>query len=388
MKLSRTHSRILPAYSAVFFLSIQAYLVLYINSSFLDKYVSEAQIGLLYAIASVVSILFFLNIGSILNKIGNINFTVSSLFLVFFSTLGMVYSTNYFLALLSFVVYQAFITLLFFNLDIFLEFYIKDESTTGRVRSIFLTLSNLALVISPIFTAMVLTNGDYWKVYLLSLVALLPVLLIVKKYFKSFKDSTQKDIKFFATFSRLVAKKDVFRISLSRFILEIFYSLMVVYVPIYLHQHIGLSWTTIGFLFTIMLLPFILFEIPIGRLADKKFGEKEILILGFMIIAVSTVSITFINSTSFIIWAIVLFLTRTGASFVEITTESYFFKHVTSKDAQTIALFRSCRPLSYIVGPVLGGLLLLVIPHKFIYLILGLVVLLGIRFGSLLKDTK
>ena len=63
---------------------------------------------------------------------------------------------------------------------------------------------------------------------------------------------------------------------------------MVIYTPIYLHEHIGLPWSDIGIIFTIMLLPFVLFEFPAGKLADGKWGEKEPPIIGIILIAVST----------------------------------------------------------------------------------------------------
>ena len=182
--------------------------------------------------------------------------------------------------------------------------------------------------------------------------------------------------------------KDIWNISVARFILEIFYVWMVVYTPIYLNQYIHLPWSHIGILFTIMLLPFALFEYPIGKLADKLCGEKEIITIGFIIMSLATVSISFITTQSFVLWAVVLFLTRTGASLVEITTESYFFKHVNSKDVQDIAMFRSSRPISYIMAPAIAGTLLFFIPHNYLYLILGIGVMFGIKYTLALRDTK
>tara|TARA_Y100000031_G_scaffold104660_1_gene115116 strand:- start:54 stop:545 length:492 start_codon:yes stop_codon:yes gene_type:complete len=163
---------------------------------------------------------------------------------------------------------------------------------------------------------------------------------------------------------------------------------MVIYMPIYLNQHIGFSWPEIGIIFTIMLLPFVLFEYPLGRLADTKIGEKEILIIGFIILIFSTAFIPFMNTTSLIPWAILLFITRVGASFAEITTESYFFKHVDGTDTSTISLFRITRPVSYIVGPLIATIGLFFLNIQYIFLILAVVLLFGLYFSFKIKDTK
>jgi MFS family permease len=87
---------------------------------------------------------------------------------------------------------------------------------------------------------------------------------------------------------------------------------MTVYCPIYLHTTIGLSWSEIGVIITVMLLPFVLIELPLGRLADKKYGEKEIMIIGFLILGLSTMGLAFITSTNVWVWAIALLVTRIG----------------------------------------------------------------------------
>ena len=127
-------------------------------------------------------------------------------------------------------------------------------------------------------------------------------------------------------------------------------------------------------MFAIMLLPFPLFEIPLGKLADRKLGEKEILMTGFIVAGLSTV--------------VILFISRVGASAIEIMTESYFFKHVDGKDTDTISLFRILRPLGYIIGPLLGGVALIFINIKMIFLIPGFMLLLGVLPAFGIKDTK
>ena len=86
-------------------------------------------------------------------------------------------------------------------------------------------------------------------------------------------------------------------------------------------------------------------------MADKKFGEKEILAVGFIVMSLSTFVIPILKTPNFWVWASVLFLTRMGAALVEIASETYFFKHVKADDTSIISFFRMIRPTSYIVIP-------------------------------------
>ncbi|KKR45873.1 MAG: Glucose/galactose transporter [Parcubacteria group bacterium GW2011_GWA2_40_14] len=163
---------------------------------------------------------------------------------------------------------------------------------------------------------------------------------------------------------------------------------MVVYVPLYLEKYIGFSWTEIGIMFTIMLLPFVLFELPVGELEDRKYGEREFLTIGFVIMGLSTLFISFITLKSFWIWTTILFITRIGASFVEISTESYFFKHVNQEKPDVISFFRITRPLSFIVGPVIATIALQFMPFQYIFIVIGICMILGAHYSLALTDTK
>ncbi|MCK5022192.1 MAG: MFS transporter, partial [Candidatus Pacebacteria bacterium] len=318
-------------YILTFLFSMQVAIPTYINSSFLELHLPEKAIGFLYTIASLFTILSLLTIPVLLRKIGNF---ATTLFLVTINiavALILAFSPNTYLVLSAFILLLVVHTTIGFNLDIFLEKQ-TDDRNTGNIRGIYMTIANMAWVISPALAGLLLTNGDYWKIYLISSLILLPFLILFSIGFKSFKDPIYNKTLFCKTFRKIHENKNIFKIFMVRSFLQFFYSWMVIYTPIYLHKYIGFEWKMIGIIFTIMLLPFILFELPMGILADKKYGEKEILNLGIVILVISTISLSFINSSLFLIWAGVLFATRIGASFIEIMAESYFFKHVEEKD--------------------------------------------------------
>jgi MFS family permease len=164
---------------------------------------------------------------------------------------------------------------------------------------------------------------------------------------------------------------------------------MVVYTPIYLHQHVGLGWDQLGIIFTVMLLPFILFGILLGKLIDSYHVHKRtLLVIGTIIISVVTMSITFVVSTNVALWAFILFMTRLGAVTLETVSEVYFFTHVREEEAFILSIFRDMTPLAYIIAPLLGTLFLSFFPFKYLFLALGILMLTAFYYIKLLKHTK
>jgi len=360
----------------------------YINSSFLSQFISEKSVGILFAIGSLASIAALIIIPIILRVLGNYLTIIGLTILEIFILLGMAFIKEAMVVIPLFVAHWVVFQLMFINMDVFFESSQKEESDTGSKRGILLTIINAALIFSILLVGFILKDSEFWRVYLTSVGILIPFLLIVLIKFRKFKDPVYESPKILNTIKKVRRSKPIRNIFISQLFLKFFYSWMVVYMPIYLHNHIGFDWPQISIIFTIMLLPFVLLEVPAGHLADKLWGEKELLSAGFIITALFTMIIPFIGVASFVLWTIILFATRTGASLIEITTESYFFKHVQGDDADVISFFRMTRPLAYIAGPIAAIVALEFLPFQYIFLVLGVIMLFGLKYAFALKDTR
>ncbi len=137
-----------------------------------------------------------------------------------------------------------------------------------------------------------------------------------------------------------------------------------------------------------MLIPFVLFQYPAGRLADKFSNERELIAGGLLIMGIATLIFSLVGGVSVIALALILFLTRMGASIVEVANESYFFKQVTDQDTATIAVFRNMTPLAYLAGPALGIILLGWNMYSVLFFLLGLILIGGAVFALTLHDIK
>ena len=162
---------------------------------------------------------------------------------------------------------------------------------------------------------------------------------------------------------------------------------MIVYMPLHLLD-LGIAWEQIGVLFTIMLIPFVLIEYPLGILADKRKSEKELLIVSLIIAVLSTASLILITTPDFTALAILLFMTRVGIAGVEVLRDSYFYKQVDADDTDVIAFFRTTRSLANVIGTI-GLLFLFLFFPLIVFLYLAVFVLLiGLGLAFFLGSKK
>lgn len=386
-------------YIGAVFMAAYSSLPAYVNSSFLAGYIPETKIGFLYAFTSIITIILMVFTPRLIAHFGNKKVL---LWLAIFSLLSIIpialpiwgYNPTIFSALSAFSFYIILGYLVRYVLDVYLE-NISDNQGTGLIRGVYMTFYNFAWLISPFIAASLASTGNFGLVYGVAGAILIPLILIIIFGLKETNcpNCVVPGASVWASLKNIWGKKipeanNIRRILIIDFLLNFFYAVMVVYMPLYLHNHVGLSWENIGIAFTVMLLPFVLFELPLGRIADKYLGEKEILIGSIIIIIASTIACSYLNTTSWILWAMLLFFTRTGAAGIEIMKETYLFKKISGKDSGIIAISRINVPFSYLMGPVFVSLILVYFEFKYIFLALGIVMILGLKYAWSLVDTK
>ncbi|MEK7143499.1 MAG: MFS transporter [Patescibacteria group bacterium] len=375
-------------YLATFFYALHFAITLYIESSYLRAFFSERTVGLIYIMAATLSIATVVKLPRVLSIYGNYRSTLTLIFLEVASLFGLATTSSPYSAILFFVAHQIFLATLFVSVNIFLENFSSDE-TTGRTRGTFLTVVNTAILLGPLVASGFLKDSNFDTVFLLSALFIFPMFILIATNFKKYRDPIYNKLKFLSTIIEVAKRPNVFKISVVRFLIEFFYSIMIIYTPIYLHTQMQIPFSEIlGIIMPIALSPFVIFPYLLGNIADKKLGEKELLTIGIILCAFITMSLSFISSGNIFAWALLLFMTRVGASFIEEMSDSYFFKHVNASDSNLIAFFSNLRPAAFIAGPMLATLFLLVFPFNYIFLGLGAFMLYGLRYSLRLKDTR
>ncbi len=376
-------------YLASLLYSFSYVLPLYINSSFISKFVStEKAVGIVFAVAAVVSIIVTLILPHILRRFGNYNTTLAVVALKIFVLIVLGTTVNPFFIILAFIFLQVLANVIYLNLTTFLEAF-SSNASTGGIRGIFLTINSAAFVIASFLAGMMLTNGDFNRIYLAAAVFMVAVYIVIYAYFRNYKDPVYETPALLATFLLVKKSHNLHAIIFVQFLLNFFFTWMIIYTPIYLNTHMGIPMSDIlSIIIPVALMPFVIFQIILGKIADNKLGEKEILVAGFVLIAISTAILSFITTSSVIVWTLALFVTRVGASAIEVMSESYFYKQIGPRDVHLITFMYTIRSSAYIVGPLIGSFALLFIDYRFLFATLGVIMLMGIPYSLHFKDTR
>ncbi len=376
-------------YFLSFLFTLHTAIAAYINSSFLTSIIKEDYVGLLYTASSLLIIIILSRSSIILKNFGNKKLTFIFIGVNMLALLGLIISKNHFVIMMSFVLFMTTNTLVFYCIDIFIEHF-SNNNKTGLIRGFYLTIINIAYLLSPLLAAYLIARGDYKAIYIFALALSLLMVIGLIFYTKNFKDKKYEKGSIVDALKNIRKQKDIYPIFIINLLLQFFYAWMVVYTPIYLHQHLGFNWNQIGIMFTIMLIPFTILGLPIGLLIDKyRVNKKTLLYLGFFTIGLTTSLIAFVSSLNTLVWGLVLFGTRVGASIIETTSEIYFFEKISDKDVNLISIFRDMLPIAYILAPIIATIIFFFIPFNgYFFLILGIIMFLGFYYIYQIKNGK
>ena len=379
-------------YVLSFLFALHAYLVVFANSTYISQYIPVEAVGTLFIIGSSIAVLGFLFISRVLRRVGNVRLTVYLALIELISLVVLGITDVGSVAITAMVVFLVINPLLFLNLDIFSETLIgDDEDTTGYRRGLALALMSTTGVLGPLALGVLVGIGDtenLQNVYLASAAIFAIFILIILRRFRTFEDPTYTELKVFDAIRSFWENLNIRFSLLGQFTLQLCFSWMVIYVPMYLATVIGLSWSEIGIIIAVGILAYVLFEFPVGYIADNYIGEQEMMIAGFILISLGVATISWLDTTNIWAWMILMFGIRVGASLVEATTESYFFKHTKGNDTNYLSFFRLTRPLAIIFGGLLGSASLLYLSFDMMFYVLAGVLLFGVYFASQIEDTK
>jgi MFS family permease len=358
-----------------FFASAHFFLIIYILAPYLATFMPESDTGLVVSLGAVITLCAFPFVPRFVGRHGPQKLAVLLASFEGLVLLWLALSPAPVGAILLVAVACATSPLLAFQLDILLEATVENEDATGRIRTAFLTAGNATLLVAPLIIGLLLDDSDHYeRVFFVAALSLVPfILMMLTRHMPRGHIPPMSDVRQAAIC--VLNDKDLRAVASSMAILQFFYHLAPLYIPLYLHTVLGIPWSELGWVFAVMLIPFVLVEYPAGILADTKLGDRGLLIAGFIIMGLSFMLIGLIHAnTSIVIILLILLSTRIGGALVEAMVEGHFFRRVSEADTNTVSVFRMMRPTGALIAPVIGSLLLVVANYQVFFALTGLLI--------------
>ncbi|NNM83682.1 MFS transporter [Candidatus Parcubacteria bacterium] len=373
-----------------FFLAVSETLVSYTLLSYLSSFVSETNIGLAIALGGSVAIIAFFSLPRLVARYGAQELALSLTFVNMVLLFAAAAAPHTIVSAVFVILSLSLQPLIFYELDLLLEATVSNENFTGRVRTFFLTGGNVGVLVAPLLIGTILAHVENYTYILFAAAAALVPFVILFAAQRLPEGAILGHSHLRDTFQHIARDRDLMAVTIGHLVLYLFYIWAPLYIPIYLHSVLGIPWSTLGWMFAIMLMPYLLIEYPAGWVADRFLGDKELMMAGFLIAGSALAVVGFLAPSSALLTILaVLIATRVGAAFIESMTEGHFFRRVSEKDIVSVSVFRGVWPLANAIAPLVGSLILFLDGYQMLFLLTGgFVLIAGTLSTSLIKDFR
>jgi MFS family permease len=378
----------LAAFALTFLFTLHATPATYINSNFLAQFFSDQSVGWIYGAGAGLGLVGLWAANRAVRRFGNYRVLRAVLWANLAAIIGLAWAPSAAVSGAAFIVSFTAGIVANFLIDIFVEAASRNADT-GKLRGWYLTAMNVAFLGGPLIAWLILSDHQFHRVFLFGAAILLGAIIFLNRRFAKFEDPCYTPGGFRRGIARVWSTPDLRRAFAGFLTLQGFYAWMIIYAPLYLTQTVGFAVHEVAAMITIALVPFLVLQEWLGKLADCCTGEKEFLTAGLSVMGLSTLALAAIDSRSFAVWAAVLFLTRIGAAMVESMCYSYIFRRVGAAESNVMEAFHSVRPVATIVAPLLAAPVFLLgggIPGLFV--VLALACFAAALYMRPLRDSK
>lgn len=365
---------------------LDAYFI-YLISTYFSEVGGSEKVGLFYFIVFGLAFLAFYYLSLWLRKLGHARLFLMILILLITCSAFLSLREPSWTGSVVLLVFLVANNMMWTVMDVILESYSTDQ-VSGRVRGMYLAVLNTGFLFAPFLSTLTLGKSGFGGVFTVLTIGYGLVFIGALLGLRDGRKVTVTPLRLIHTWRRFRKQPNLLYIYAVSLSLELFYAIMVVYMPIYLTVELGFSWEQLGIIFTIMLLPFVFLQYPIGVLADRRFGEKEMILIGLVVMGGSTLAAVVLNSSSIFIWGVLLFCTRIGSAALEVLRDAYFYKQITASDADIIVFFRTARSVGNMLGAVIALGCLYFLPLSSLFWLVGGVTLFTLYPAWRLVDTE
>ncbi len=382
------------AYIAVIFFSIHYFSLYFIFANYLNQYFDKPTLSIIFALGAMLSVVASHFFGKVLKKYTNERSLRTILIIQFIVTTFLALSNilNIYIIALLCILQSSLFTLIWISINVFISEF-SDHENTGAIRGTILSIYNFGAISAPFLTAQVFNILGYTSLFIISALAILPIMYLNRSFFKHVKEPKYKRFGLRNSFKIVFKDKDIRGVIASSFFINCFFAAINIYLVLYLTENIGIPMVLyLELILPISMIPFIIVPYNLGRYSDQIFGEKKAMIFGILLMSIILISIYVFNikTTNIFVWMTLIFIARLGASITETENYAYFYKKIDSRNAGLIALFQNMSNISFIFVTLLGAILIKTfnINLTIIFSVVGIIGIISIFIIKKIKDTQ
>lgn len=382
------------AYIAVVFFSVHYFSLYFIFANYLNQYFDKSTLSIIFALGAAMSIVASHFFGKVLRKYTNERSLRTVLIIQFIVTTFLALSNilNIYIIAILCILQSALFTLIWVSINVFISEF-SDHENTGAIRGTILSIYNFGAITAPFLTAQVFNFLGYSSLFIISALAILPLMYLNKRFFRDVKEPKYKRFGLRESFITVFKDKDMRGIISSSFFINCFFTAINVYLVLYLTENIGIPIVLyLELILPISMIPFIIVPYNLGKYSDEIFGEKKAMMFGILMMSSVLISIYAfdIKTTNIFVWMALIFIARLGATTTETENYAYFYRKIDSRNAGLIALFQNMSNISFIFITVLGAILIKTfnINLTIIFLIVGIIGIISIFIIRNIKNTQ
>ena len=249
----------------------------------------------------------------------------------------------------------------------------KKEFT--RKESIMYAILNIGWFAGPFMGGILLENYGYNFIFttiiLFMLCAFISGLLAKIRVKKNFDG--RKDYNILSNIKGFYHNKDFVNSYIVSFSSNFWYSLIFAFMPLFIVAN-GFGASYVGFFIAATQLPLVFIQLRLDYFI-KKFGSRKLVTTSYFVLTI-VMLLMFLFPSVYL--AFILFpFSAIFLGFLEPTREILFFKYAKSNEEEKYApIYRSSFDISRLLGRFSIGIVLLVLPFKFAFLLVGIVMFL------------
>lgn len=313
-------------------------------------------VGIVAAIASLAGLIFSLHTGLLSDKTGRKKLLIASFLLV--SAVLFLFSLNTSLYLL--ILLQIAFGIAMVPARVTSEALVKDLSPIkrrGEFRSVFGTFANAGIFIGPVIGGFIAYQFDIRTTYIFAALLLLVSLALVFKLndnncnsnIRKRASNETRNEELLTLLKEFLEQRELKALAFCTVSLFFWYSARWVFGPLFLH-YLGYSPFMIGLWLGISLAPFLIFQIPLGRLGDR-IGKSRLILIGFVISIIFIIPLGFLQAFPALL--ITITLISLGTTFIEPLIEARVTDIVPPERYGAYSgIFESAKNLGFMLGPV------------------------------------